>query len=219
LDDAGPIRGAPGETWNAIHKALIRGRRGLPGGSSLPQFLETHRGVRNNLNVPLLTVAQLLRWADAHHKRTGQWPIRTSGAVLGVPNETWAAVDAALRVGARGLTGGSSLARLLARRREVRNIHDLPVLSVEQIRSWAAVHERRTGRRPRVKSGAIPEAPGETWAGIDQALALGRRGLPKGYSLYRLLCGFPARTKVEKRQPANRSRRRKKSSRIERASR
>jgi hypothetical protein len=31
----GPIEGAPGETWAGVHTALYRGRRGLPGGSSL----------------------------------------------------------------------------------------------------------------------------------------------------------------------------------------
>jgi hypothetical protein len=32
---SGPIEGAPGETWGAVHTALVRGRRGLTGGSSL----------------------------------------------------------------------------------------------------------------------------------------------------------------------------------------
>jgi hypothetical protein len=205
LDHSGPIRGAPGETWNAVHKALIRGRRGLPGGSSLARFLEKHRGVRNRLSAPRLTIERILRWVDAHHKRTGRWPIQSSGVVPGNPNETWAVVNAALVAGTRGLPRGGSLARLLARHRGVRNVHGLPALSVAQIRSWAQAHERRTGQRPRVKSGAIPEAPGETWAGIDQALRLGRRGLPTGFSLYRLLSGRPAQTKVEEKRPAHRS--------------
>src|SRR5260370_20843598 len=31
---SGPIREAPGETWQAVHKALQEGHRGLPGGCS-----------------------------------------------------------------------------------------------------------------------------------------------------------------------------------------
>ena len=33
---SGPIPEAPGETWMAVNSALYQGRRGLPGGSSLP---------------------------------------------------------------------------------------------------------------------------------------------------------------------------------------
>ena len=45
--------------------------------------------------------------------------------------ETWAAVDAALINGVRGLEGGSSLARLLDRERGVRNRKALPRLTVK----------------------------------------------------------------------------------------
>ena len=66
-----------------------------------------------------LKVSQILAWADACHERTGVWPRSTSGHIPGVPGETWKQVDAALRLGYRGLRGGSSLARLLARQRGV----------------------------------------------------------------------------------------------------
>jgi hypothetical protein len=60
---------------------------------------------------------QILAWADAHRERTGRWPSRASGVVAAAPGETWVAIDQALRRGDRGLPGGDSLARLLARRR------------------------------------------------------------------------------------------------------
>jgi len=66
-----------------------------------------------------LSEAQILGWADAHHKRTGEWPTAASGAVAGVPGENWSALNAALRVGARGLPGDDSLARLLRRERRM----------------------------------------------------------------------------------------------------
>jgi hypothetical protein len=40
---SGLIPEAPGETWTAVHLAIRRGGRGLPGGSSLPRLLREHR--------------------------------------------------------------------------------------------------------------------------------------------------------------------------------
>jgi hypothetical protein len=45
----------------------------------------------------------------------------------------------------------------------------------------------RTGRWPHASTGAVPEAPGETWQGVDAALRYGRRGLPGGEGLGRFL--------------------------------
>jgi hypothetical protein len=64
---------------------------------------------------PKLTVAQILRWADAHHERTGTWPAAGSGPVREAPGLTWLAVNGALSKGLRGLPGGDSLAQLLMR--------------------------------------------------------------------------------------------------------
>ncbi len=65
-----------------------------------------------------LTVKQILNWADAHHRRTGRWPLHRSGAIPEAPRENWAIIEAALRLGLRGLPGGDSLPRLLARMRK-----------------------------------------------------------------------------------------------------
>ena len=101
--------------------------------------------------------------------------------------ETWAGVDSALWHGVRGLPGGSSLARLLSKRRGVRNIHDLPNLTIGRIRHWAESHRRRTGRWPGHGAGPIAEAPGETWNAVGLALKRGTRGLPGEQSLRQLL--------------------------------
>jgi hypothetical protein len=66
-------------------------------------------------NRPKLTVPQILRWADAHHRRTAKWPSSESGPVAEAPGESWQAVNNALHRGLRGLPGGGSLARLLVR--------------------------------------------------------------------------------------------------------
>jgi hypothetical protein len=187
LESSGDIVGAPGETWNGIRIALRKGVRSLPGGCTLAKLLETHRGARNHMTLPDLTTDQVLAWMDDHRTRTRRWPNRSSGAILAAPAESWLAVDAALLTGKRGLPGGDSIARLLAKHRGVRDIRNLPDLSYRQIRAWAELHRKRTGRWPVVKSGPVYDAPGETWAAISQSLTVGRRGLPGGSSLYQLL--------------------------------
>jgi hypothetical protein len=184
---SGPLVEAPDETWKAIDRALQAGVRGLSGGSSLAKLLAEQRGRRHNLIVPPLTEDQILAWADAHRERTGMWPSRKSGNVLSAPDEKWQNIDAALRQGQRDLPGDSSLPKMLAEHRGVRNAGNPPELTEIQIFTWAVAHKARTGEWPRVKSGPIPEVPGERWGNMDNALRLGLRGLPGGSSLARLI--------------------------------
>lgn len=148
-NNGGRLGGPVDETWKAIDAALRVGVRGLPGGSSLARLLAERRGVRNKSALPRLTAQGNPAWADAHHRRTGQWPTTNSGPVTGAPGETWPTIDSALRAGLRGLPGGSSLARLLAERRGVRNPAAVPPLRVETILAWADAHRRREGEWPR----------------------------------------------------------------------
>ncbi len=188
-DRSGRIVAAPRENWSAVDAALRRGHRGLPGGSSLAGLLARHRGVRGRHGLAPLTPQEILAWADAHHRRTGSWPKCRSGPVLDALGETWSAVDTALVKGQRGLPAGSSLARLLARHRGVRNLQALPRLSRRKILAWASAHRRRTGSWPHQRSGPVGDAPGETWSAVDTALSQGGRGLPGGSSLAALLAG------------------------------
>jgi hypothetical protein len=105
---------------------------------------------------------EILAWTDLHHKRTGQWPKMDSGPIVDAPSETWAGIEAALDQGSRGLAGGSSLAKLLARYRRVRNKADLPPLNRSSILEWAESNYRRSGRWLSADSGPILDAPGET---------------------------------------------------------
>jgi hypothetical protein len=179
---SGPVEGTPGETWRMVDTALRRGSRGLRGGRSLATLLATKRGARNRRNLPVLTVEQVLAWAKAHHGRTGTWPNDKSGAIAQAPGETWRGVDLALKGGYRGLKGGVSLARLLARELGIRNRTNLPALTSAEVVGWAKAHHRRTGEWPTRESGAIGGVPGETWHGVDLALRWGYRGLRGGSS-------------------------------------
>mgnify|MGYP000561642132 CR=1 FL=1 len=112
---------------------------------------------------PELSVTEILAWADAFHQRTGRWPKRDSGRIPETLDDKWTAVNSALITGLRGLPGGSSLARLLAKHRGVRNHMARPRLSPEIILKWADAHHRHTGKWPKQSSGSITNAPGETW--------------------------------------------------------
>ncbi len=184
---SGVIPDAPGETWKEVNHALADGRRGLPGGSSLVRLLADRVGRRNRAELEPYSIPLILAWADAHFQLTGSWPHHDSGPIAAAPGETWQAVETALSRGQRGLRGGSSLAQLLADERGVRNKARLPHLKPGEILRWCDAHRARTGQWPTQTSGPIPEAPGETWLGINHALHDGLRGLPGGSSLAQLL--------------------------------
>lgn len=189
---SGAIVDAPGETWSAVQNALVVGRRGLPGGSTLPRFLEEHRGVpKGQKPLPPLDPAEILRWADAFHRKHKRWPRSDDGAIPGSGGKTWVAVHCALKCGRRGFPEGTTLASFLVANGRGRNLKGLPPLTVEQIREWAEAHKRRTGAWPTIGSGPIPDAPGEKWSAVAVALSHGRRGLPGGTTLCRLLADTP----------------------------
>jgi hypothetical protein len=184
---SGQVPGADRISWAIVDEALKKGRGGLDGGSSIARLRARERGVPHGRERPPLTEEQILRWADAFRERTGRWPRQRSGPIENAPGETWLAVNMALFLGHRGLPGGSSLARLLARKRSVRKPNYLPPLRVSQVLRWARAHFDRFGTWPQRYSGTVADAPQENWSGIDSALRHGLRGLPGGSSLACLL--------------------------------
>jgi hypothetical protein len=79
------------EKWHGIDHALFVGSRDLTPGSSIARLLVRHRGTRNRKQLPPLTEAQVLEWADAHHRRNDTWPTAKSGSIVDAPGETWLA--------------------------------------------------------------------------------------------------------------------------------
>lgn len=180
---SGRVLGQPDEVWSRIDSALMNGNRGLRGDSSLAKLLGRKRREPKRSRVAPLTVETILKWADAHRRRTGRWPGQKSGPVHGKPGEYWVNIDAALRKGNRELPADTSLPDLLARYREARNQAALPKFRVKQIREWIDDHRRRTDRWPMRYSGSILAAPQESWSAVDVALRVGCRGMPGGGSL------------------------------------
>jgi hypothetical protein len=186
-ENSGDIPDTNGENWNNVNAALFHGHRGLTDGTSLAKLFADRLGAKNYTTVTSLTVEKILAWADVHLQATGSFPKFNSGEVVGVPGETWSAIDTALRVGVRGLPGKSSLPQLLALYRGVRNKSNLPKLTKKRILAWAKAHFEKTGKWPNENSGKIAEAPGETWKAVSMALIQGLRGLPGGTTLRQLL--------------------------------
>ena len=180
---SGSIPETPGDNWKRIDNALQLGLRGLEGGSSLAKLLAQRRGKWNRKGRPPLRYSHILKWADAHHERSGQWPIASSGAVRGADGETWGGIDGALKQGVRGLPGGDSLARFLELRRGLRNPKHLPRLTIKQILTWSDAHVKREDFWPTSDAGPVHGVPGETWLSISKALYKGRRGLTAGLTL------------------------------------
>lgn len=176
---SGRVYLAPFETWRGLNKALREGLRGLPGGSSLAKLLPKRGEKLDHRFHPRLTIEGILAWADAHRKRTGQWPTVASGPVYESPSQTWNALNTNLKMGYRGLPGGISLAQLLVERRGARSPCSLPALTIPQILTWADVFHKRTGKWPGVRSGIV-EGSGENWKGIENVLRDGGRGLSGG---------------------------------------
>src|SRR5438552_2767313 len=94
---------------------------------------------------------------------------------------------------ARSLPAGVRLESALCRHRPIRRLRRSsppaarPRLTISKILAWADQHRKRTGDWPTQKSGRIAGADAETWGAVNHALYSGRRGLPAGSSLAKLL--------------------------------
>jgi len=184
---SGTIPESPNDNWSNVNQAMALGLRGLLGNSSLALLLQEKRNVFNIKNQPRLTTEQILIWVDLHEERHGAYPTCTDGVIEGCLHEKWLGIDTALRRGARGFPGGSSLADFLSDHRSRRNPMSLPDLSEAVILQWADEYYNHHRRWPTVKLISIDSAPGETWISIDSSLRNGHRSLPGGSSLARLL--------------------------------
>ena len=184
------IPGSGGETWMKIHTALYSGGRGLRGHTTLLRFLARHRDLSDGLysKRPRFSKDQIIRWARAHHRETGQWPDRYSGPISSSPGTTWYVVTTALANGSHGLPGGSTLLRFLEEHcPEYPGSQWRRSLTEGQILRWAKAHHARTGRWPVIRSGPVHGVRGESWRWISMALKRGRRGLRGGRTLRDLL--------------------------------
>src|SRR5262245_12877322 len=126
---SGPLVDVPEESWIGLDRALVLGTRSLKPGNTLARLLFRHRGVSNANRPPSLTLEQILRWADAHHPRTGQWPHSGSGPVVGPAGENWKLISETLAQCTRNVPKGWTLTRLLHEKRRARMLRSPPRLT------------------------------------------------------------------------------------------
>jgi hypothetical protein len=159
------------------------------------------RAIRNPL-----TESMILEWADAFYAKNGYWPSMRSGLVAGQTRANWRAIDVALRNGARGLPGRSSLSDFLNKHRNLYQggrmrpyrISENRRIDMKLVMRWARAYKKKTGIWPHLGSGVISGSGGYRWGLLDMALRFGRRGLPGGTSLAQLF--GPKKKKQAKRK-------------------
>lgn len=182
----GPIPESPGLTWALVCRALRKGTRGLPGGSSLARELEHHRSVFGRKEP--YSEDQILEWARAYLDRHGVWPTAADGVIPETGGLTWSGINKSLFFGSHGLPGGSTLKKLLVAKGVIRSRRrHRPSLNLDEIWKWAQAYQRKHGDWPRADAGPVEGAKGETWAAVNGALSTGLRGLPGGSSLRQFL--------------------------------
>ena len=139
-----------------------------------------------------MTKDKILVAVERFVQRNGNPPTRLSGdatAYFGEP-ETWLNIDNALRFGLRGLEDdGSSLFKLLVEQGHRESPPDTTPMTEQQVKaalvSFAKDHKGRipTQMCPADEVAPYLEAPGVTWANLDERLRIGRCGFPGGSSI------------------------------------
>ncbi len=114
---SGPVASSPGENWQAINNCLVRGCRGLRGGSSLAKLLSKHRVTAIKQALPRFKLKQILAWAKHYRAETGRRPTAESGPVAESPGDTWLKIDMALEKGVSRPAGRFQLVQAVAEER------------------------------------------------------------------------------------------------------
>jgi hypothetical protein len=177
-----------GLSWKSIDGYLRNGNRGLPENSSLAIVLEKHRGKKNNYTAKKLNYEQILQWGDDFYQLNSRYPNKNDGRIQGT-NETWKVVEASMTKAQRGLTYATTLRKLFEKHRgmEKRTLKSRALLNNQQVVEWAKSYKNRTGKRPSVKSGPIPETENDSWHSIHTCIQNGWRGLTRQKSLAKFL--------------------------------
>jgi hypothetical protein len=173
------------EAWQSLHNYLVRGGRGLPGGQSLTDVVAEVRR-QAGLEV-VLTEGLIKQWIRAEYEKTKRWPLASDGDVLvdGVA-EKWCNLHLNLLQGRRGLPGGRRLVDLVE---EVRTELGQPsTRTMEDVRQLIWQHYCDRKEWPHFKSKLpVPGGLFTSWNALNQALSVGRFGLPGGSSLAKVV--------------------------------
>ena len=109
-------------SWQQINNWLVAGSVEGCRERSLAELLLVHRDVSHHLSAARLSFKQILEWADAFYRNTGEWPTHNSGLIEGSNGDTWGKIRKSIVNSGRGLPSGQykSLADLLHKERGVK---------------------------------------------------------------------------------------------------
>ena len=88
-----------------------------------------------------------------------------TGKVVDADGENWKLINSDLKAGRRSLSGGQSLAGVLAEHRGAPNPYPKKSLQIEEILAWADAYHAATGRWPGHESGLVDSAPARPGGG------------------------------------------------------
>jgi hypothetical protein len=183
--NSGKIKGTK-ETWSAINQSLIKGNRGLLGGSSLAKLLEENRNVSNKSNLRQFSETEVRQWIDEFTEIEKEFPTKTSGRIKGEVDLEWNDIDRFFNQGVRGLPKIGSLANFIYLKFGKAHNKSKSKLTTQQILKWADEFREENGEWPKRDSGKI-KGTDETWSAIDSALSSGGRGFDGDSSLAQIL--------------------------------
>ncbi|MDX2028963.1 MAG: hypothetical protein SFW62_10090 [Alphaproteobacteria bacterium] len=188
-NSAGVWHQIPG-TWSSIDQALVTGRGGLLGGSSLNQ-IKSEYGLCDLLSEEIVE-RRIKLFREKEDRLPGitdkvVWDKNTKGQWIQVPG-SWASISLDLRRGFRGLPGGSSLSKFM-RDRGFR-----PNLNEALIWRWMELFHKKEKRWPKPADNVIWDKNEKgkwitvegNWNALNVALHNGVRTLPGGSSLAKL---------------------------------
>lgn len=175
-----------GITWLDINNCLKKGLRGLPGGITLPAFIEKKFGMKGRkVSTFRLSEELICSWIKKHidtHDKDKK-PTKRSGIIEFAEGDyyglTWGSVDSALHRGSKGLQGGTSLADLIEKNFGIINPKSIPVLSEEKILYHAKKFKDKHGRKPHCNDGDVDGVENLTWRNIDGHLRQRESSLSK----------------------------------------
>jgi hypothetical protein len=227
---SGAVPDPPGESWKAINYALAMGLRGLPGDSSLAEFLAEHRGVPLPDMGPRALAERISAWEREQFpvqgprrrlRQRGRRTPLTIGQIIAWAEAHHAATGkwpnyytgrvrhapfdvtwCAINSALRCGTRGLPPGWSL--RRLLAEHCDAPLrprLTLEQVLAWADDHRAATGAWPTLGSGKVLGCESEDWSLIDNLLRLGQRGLPGGLSVARMLQQYRGMSDRRVREP------------------
>ncbi len=169
LIEHGPLAGII--TWGAVHVDLVRGRRGLPGGSTLSQCLMKH-GLRDKKIE--ITKDKIWECVQLHRKKFGHWPekrMEDSIEFKPLKGRTWVEADSYLK------QRESSLFQFITQKR-IKLAGD--IFTADNIWNSIKDHHEKTNQWPMVSSGVIQGGPlkDQEWDLVNTILKQGNKHLP-----------------------------------------